>query len=301
MDQRREHKGGPLTHTVFSRISRERLHRLLGAALDEDLGSGDITSHALVPPDLRAEARLLVKQEGVLAGVEVCAEVFRLLDPAVEVTTLVCDGARVRPGDVPLRVGGSALSLLAGERTALNFVQKMSGVATATARLAAIAVPYGVRVNHIRKTAPVLRALEVYAVRVGGGAYNRFGLFDGVLIKDNHLAVAKKLGLSIEQAVERCRAEAPLTVKVGLEVKDLDDLPAAIRAAPDYLALDNMTVEQIALAVREVGGSIPIDVTGSVNESNLEAICRTGIQMVGVGGITHSAPSLDVSLEIQAT
>lgn len=285
--------------SVYSRISRHQLRQLLAAALQEDLGSGDLTSNILVPEDLVAEAYLLIKDEGVLAGTEVCQELFTLLDEAAQVKVFMGDGARVRPGDIPLRVSGRARALLAGERTALNFLQKMSGVATATARLVAIAAPYGVRVNHIRKTTPLLRALEVYSVRVGGGAYNRFGLFDGVLIKDNHLVVARRMGLSLEQVVARCREQAPLTVKIGLEVRHLAELPEAVRANPDYLALDNMSLEEIQEAVKLVAGRVPIDVTGGIHAGNLQAIAATGIQWVGVGSITHSAPSLDMSLELE--
>lgn len=274
------------------------MRRLLTAALEEDIGSGDLTTDALVSRDLRASAYLLVKEEAVLAGIEVVSAVLELAGaPCAEV--LIQDGARVKPGDVPLRISGPAWALLAGERTALNFVQRMSGVATATARLAAIAAPYGVRVNHIRKTTPLLRALEVYAVHVGGGSYNRFGLYDGILIKDNHLSLTSSMGLKAITAVARARAASPMTVKVGLEVKDLNELAEAIEAAPDYIALDNMTVEEIRQAVSQVNGRIPLDVTGGVNASNLEAVCKTGIQMVGVGGITHSAPSVDMSIEIE--
>ena len=285
--------------TVFSRISQARLRQLIGSALEEDVGSGDLTTESLVPRDLQASAYLLVKENGVLAGTEVFREVFSLLDDTVQVEILTHDGARVAPGEIPIRMSGRACHILTGERTALNFVQKMSGVATVTSRLVEIASRHGVRVNHIRKTTPLLRALEVYAVRVGGGSYNRFGLFDGILIKDNHLAVAEKLGLTLQEVVERCRLSAPITVKVGLEVKELAELSDAILARPDYLALDNMSVEEIKEAVKQVGGGIPIDVTGGVNLDNLEAIAATGIDMVGVGGITHSAPSLDVSLEME--
>lgn len=281
--------------SVYSRVSRSQLGRLLIAALEEDVGSGDLTTEALVPRDLRAQAYLLVKEDAVLAGTEVLSEVFHLVDPCCEVSVSMADGCRVKPGDRPVAVTGPAWALLAGERTALNFVQKMSGIATASARLVAIAAPYGVRVNHIRKTTPLLRALEVYAVHVGGGHYNRFGLYDGVLIKDNHLAVVK----DVKEAVAKARSCVPITVKIGLEVQDLSQLPVAIDARPDYIALDNMSVSEITEAVRQVDGRIPLDVTGGVNASNLEAICKTGVQMVGVGGITHSAPSVDMSIEIE--
>ena len=285
--------------SVYSRISKNQLRQLLTAALEEDMGSGDLTTGLLVPPDLHADAYLLIKQEGILAGTEVFCELFALLDDSIQTRVLLHDGARVAPGDVPIRMRGLAPHILTGERTALNFMQKMSGVATATARLTEIASRYGVKVNHIRKTTPLLRALEVYAVRAGGGSYNRFGLFDGVLIKDNHLEVTRRLGMSLQQVVARCREEAPLTVEIGLEVKELSDLPDAIEAAPDYIALDNMSLEEIKEAVKVVDGRVPINVTGGVNTSNLEAIAATGIQMVGVGGITHSAPSLDMSLEVE--
>ena len=158
---------------------------------------------------------------------------------------------------------------------------------------------YGVQINHIRKTTPLLRALEIYSVRTGGGAYNRSGLFDGILIKDNHLAVARRLGLSLPEVVARCRLDMPHTIKIGLEITSLAELNDGIQAQPDYLVLDNMTLNEIIEAVKRTDGRIPIDVTGSVNISNLENIAATGINMVGVGAITHSAPSLDMSLEIE--
>lgn len=285
--------------SVFSKISKPRLRALLTAALDEDVGTGDLTTEALVPRDLQASAYLLIKQEGVLAGTEVLCEVFSLLDDTFQAEVSLRDGHRVSPGDVPVRMTGLASHLLTGERTALNFTQKLSGVATATSRLVEIAAPHGLRVNHIRKTTPLLRSLEVYAVRVGGGAYNRYGLFDGMLVKDNHLVVAERLGLSVEEVVARCRENAPLTIKVGLEVKELSELAGALRAQPDYIALDNMSTEQIKEAVEQVGGRIPVDVTGGVNAANIKEIAATGANIVGVGGITHSAPSLDMSIEIE--
>ena len=287
------------TMTVYSRITRQRLRRLLNDALEEDVGSGDLTTELLVPGDLRADAHLLVKQEGILAGSEVFAEVFALLDSQVQIELLLHDGDGVVPGSIPIRMSGLARHMLTAERTALNFLQKMSGVATITSRLVSIASPHGVRINHIRKTTPLLRALEVYAVRVGGGFYNRFGLFDGILIKDNHLEVAAKLGIGMQEVVARCKSGAPLTTKLGLEVNDLSQLPDAIDAQPDYLVLDNMDLTQIEAAVKQVRGRIPIDVTGGVGIDNLAAIAATGIDVVGVGAITHSAPSLDMSLELE--
>ena len=287
------------TMTVYSRITRERLRRLLNDALEEDVGSGDLTTELLVPGDLRADAHLLVKQEGVLAGSEVFVEVFALLDSQVKIELLLHDGDSVVPGSIPVRMSGLARHVLTAERTALNFLQKMSGVATITSRLVSIASQHGVRINHIRKTTPLLRALEVYAVRVGGGSYNRFGLFDGILIKDNHLEVAAKLGIGIQEVVAQCKSGAPLTTKLGLEVNDLSQLPDAIDAQPDYLVLDNMNLTEIEAAVKQVRGRIPIDVTGGVGIDNLAAIAATGIDMVGVGAITHSAPSLDMSLELE--
>ena len=285
--------------TVYSRITRERLRRLLTDALEEDIGSGDLTTELLVPGDLRADAYLLAKQEGVLAGSEVFGEVFALLDSNVRIEVLLHDGDAVAPGSIPVRMSGLARHMLTAERTALNFLQKMSGVATITSRFVAITSRHGVRINHIRKTTPLLRALEVYAVRVGGGSYNRFGLFDGILIKDNHLEVAAKLGIGIQEVVARCKSGAPLTTKLGLEVNDLSQLADAIDAQPDYLVLDNMDLTQIEAAVKQVRGRIPIDVTGGVGADNLAAIAATEIDMVGVGAITHSAPSLDMSLELE--
>lgn len=287
------------TFTVFSRISRLKLRALINAALDEDIGPGDITSKLLIPQELQANAKVLVKTSGILSGSEVFKEVFSILDPEIQVDILLPDGNQINSGMVPIQISGNIKRILEGERTALNFLQRMSGIATATARLVSIAKRYGVQINHIRKTTPLLRALEIYSVRTGGGAYNRSGLFDGILIKDNHLAVARRLGLSLPEVVARCRLDMPHTIKIGLEITSLAELNDGIQAQPDYLVLDNMTLNEIIEAVKRTDGRIPIDVTGSVNISNLENIAATGINMVGVGAITHSAPSLDMSLEIE--
>ena len=287
------------TFTVFSRISRLKLRNLINAALDEDIGSGDITSKLLIPQEFQTNAKVLVKTSGILSGSEVFKEVFSILDPAIKIDILLPDGSQINSGAVPIQLSGNAKHILAGERTALNFLQRMSGIATATARLVSIAKRYGVQINHIRKTTPLLRALEIYSVRTGGGAYNRSGLFDGILIKDNHLILAKKMGLSLPEVVGRCRIDMPHTIKIGLEITSLAELNDAIQAKPDYLILDNMTLDEITKAVKYTNGRIPIDVTGSVNISNLENIAATGVNMVGVGSITHSAPSLDMSMEIE--
>jgi nicotinate-nucleotide pyrophosphorylase (carboxylating) len=271
---------------------------LLEQALEEDIRTGDLTTSLLVPTDLRAEAYMLIKDQGVLAGTEVFTEVFRVLNGEVESDILIPDGSHVDEGDVAVRLRGRASTLLTGERTALNFVQQMSGIATRTAQYVAAAGPE-LRVNHIRKVTPLLRALHVYAVRAGGGSYNRFGLDDGILIKDNHLVVARRLGLTLKEVVDRCRQGAPITVKIGLEVESLGDLQEAIDAAPDMLVLDNMTPEEIRTGVEMVAGRIPVDVTGRVNLETLPRIAETGADVVGVGAITHSTPWLDISLELE--
>ncbi len=275
----------------FRRICLEAVRR----ALDEDLRSeGDITTRALIPPDLRGRGVIVMRQEGVVAGLPLASMTFRLLDPRVRFQPLVSDGDRpAAPAEVAV-VEGRLSSILEGERTALNFLQWLSGVATLTSRFVAAASPYGVAILDTRKTTPGLRALEKYAVRAGGGRNHRFGLYDGVLIKDNHIAAVG----SVAEAVRRAREALGDEVSIEVEVQDLELLEEAVRAGADVVMLDNLGVEEVREAVRRVGGRVRLEVSGGVTLENVASYASTGVDFISVGALTHSAPALDMALEL---
>ncbi len=271
------------------------LDRLLQAALDEDGGSGDITSALCVPGRLHARAVLLCKQPGVIAGLPVAARVFGLVDPAVHFLPLVEDGCRVV--ETPCRLAeleGRARGLLRAERVALNFMQRLSGIASVTARCRELAAGR-VTVLDTRKTTPGLRYLERYAVRVGGGTNHRFGLADGILIKDNHLRAAG----GVAAAVGAARRHGPQGLRVEVECTGLEEVGQAVEAHADIILLDNMSPVQLREAVRIIGGRARTEASGGISPANLAEVAATGVDAVSLGMLTHSAPALDLSLEIE--
>ena len=262
-------------------------------ALDEDIGSGDITTWSVVADSVRAMARMTVKSPGVLAGVPVVEEVFRQLDPAVAINILLLDGAAVGPGDVVCTMDGPARSILTGERVALNFVQRLSGISTRTAGFVKLVEGTRARIVDTRKTTPGLRILEKYAVRVGGGSNHRMGLFDAVMIKDNHIVAAG----SIKKAVTQARKTIPHTMTVTVECETLEQVDEALAAGADILLLDNMGIATMAESVRRAKGRALTEASGGVNESTVAEIARTGVNIISVGALTHSAAALDISLD----
>jgi nicotinate-nucleotide pyrophosphorylase (carboxylating) len=235
----------------------------------------------------------------VLAGVGVLAETFRQVDPTVAVQALVADGQPIAPGDTIARVNGPAASILKGERVALNLLQRMCGVASLTRRyVEAVAGTQAVIVD-TRKTTPGLRALEKYAVRVGGGQNHRTNLSDGVLIKDNHLAAVRNEGRDLAEAIRRARAAAPHTVRVEVEVTSLDEVDQAIAAGPDIILLDNMAPPLMAEAVRRVGGRALTEASGGIRLETVRAAAEAGVNLISVGALTHSVEALDISLELE--
>jgi nicotinate-nucleotide pyrophosphorylase (carboxylating) len=277
---------------------------LVRAALEEDLGDGDVTSRAVLPPELVVSAAAIAKDTGVIAGMPVAEMVFAEIDTSVVFQPLVTDGARVQPADRLAAVRGPAKSVLQGERTALNFLQRLSGIATLASRFAGIAGPHGVKVKDTRKTIPGLRALEKYAVRVGGCENHRMGLYDQILIKDNHLRCLP--GGRIEasrEAVRRAR-EAEPDVTVEVEAETLDEALAAAQAGADIVMLDNMTPEGVREAVAELGKMGEhrpiIEVSGGACLETLEEYAKAGPDWISAGMLTHSARALDISLEIEA-
>jgi nicotinate-nucleotide pyrophosphorylase (carboxylating) len=267
------------------------IERLLRNALEEDIGSGDITTAATVPPGTHARAELVAKEDFVLAGLDVARQVFALIDPQVAFEGLIADGQVVRRGEVIAWLKGDAASLLQGERVALNLLQRLSGVATLTARFVAAVDGTGATIVDTRKTTPGLRTLEKYAVRVGGGNH-RMALYDGVLIKENHVVAAG----GITAAVARARVRAPHTVKIEVEVRDLAEVKEALAAGADILLLDNMDLKQLRAAVDLVGGRTITEASGGVNLETVRAIAETGVNLISVGALTHSYRSVDISM-----
>ncbi len=281
---------------------------VVNAALAEDMGSGDITTLLTVPENTWCNGEVIVKGNGIICGQDVARMVFQNLhhrslvpnpngekdgkEYAYEIH--VRDGACVKPGDVVASVAGDARSILTGERVALNFLQRMSGVATITSRYVSLVSHTSARIVDTRKTTPGLRRLEKYAVTVGGGSNHRFGLSDGILIKDNHIAIAGGVG----KAVALAKKQAPHTLKIEVEVSDIDQLLEAIEAGADAVLLDNMPLEMMREAVKVSNGRVILEASGGVTEKTVAAIAETGVDLISVGALTHSAPALDISLEI---
>jgi len=273
-------------------LGKGGLEEALKAWLREDLGHGDLTSLLVVPEDLWGEAVILAKEGGVLAGLWVAERVFALADPRTAFTPLVAEGARVAEGTEVARVQGPLRGILAGERVALNLLQRLSGIATLTRSYVEALAGTKAQVLDTRKTTPGLRALEKYAVRVGGGRNHRFGLFDGILLKENHLRAAGGVGA----AVRRAKAQAPHYLKVEVEVTDLKELEEALEAGADLVLLDNFPLEALREAVRRVGGRVPLEASGNMTLERARAAAEAGVDYVSVGALTHSAKALDLSL-----
>ncbi len=268
---------------------------LIRRALAEDLGrAGDLTSDAVLPPDLLASAAVVARSTGRVAGLEPALAAFRLLDPSVGIEIHLPDGHDAAAGQALATVRGRARALLSAERTALNLLGRLAGIATATRDLAALVRPWGARVVCTRKTTPGLRALEKYAVRAGGGGNHRFGLDDGVLIKDNHRALAGGL----RPAVERARAAVGHMVKIEVEVDTLAQLDEALALGVDAVLLDNMTLPDLAEAVRRCRGRALTEASGGITPETAPAVASTGIDLLSTGWLTHSAPALDVALDV---
>ena len=284
----------------IEQLSPAALQRIIQAALEEDGARRDVTTQALVPPDQRGAGTIVAKSEGVVCGLPVAAAAFAALDAQVRFDALAPEGAAVSAGDALARVEGPLAPILSGERVAVNFLQRLSGVATATRKLVDAVAGLDVRIVDTRKTTPGLRALERYAVRVGGGHNHRFNLSDGVLIKDNHLAAARAHGLSIAQVIEHTRRVTPHTMRIEIEVTTVEEAREALDAGADVLLLDNMPLGAMRQAVELAKGRALIEASGGVTLATVRAIAETGVDIISVGAITHSAQALDMSLELMA-
>lgn len=275
-------------------INKRLLNELIDRALTEDIGSGDLTTDSIVPDDIVAVGYIKAKQHGIVAGLPVAREVFRHLDPDLQFLPQVAEGAKINPGEVLVQLDGRARTLLTGERLALNFLQRLSGIATLTASLVELVQGYRVRIVDTRKTTPGLRQLEKYAVRVGGGHNHRLGLFDAVLIKDNHIKVVG----GIKQAVASARSQVPHTAKIEVETEDLNGVQEALEAGADIIMLDNMDLNTMAKAVRLVKGRALVEASGGMSAQTIVDVASTGVDIISVGALTHSATSLDISLDV---
>jgi len=267
------------------------IQSIVRRALDEDLP--DITSEAIFDPGERGRARFLVKASGILAGLDFAAATFAVIDPASSFEAKRKDGDAVEAGDVVAEVSASVIALLAGERTALNFMQRASGIATTTRRYVEAVRGTRARIYDTRKTAPGLRALDKYAVRCGGGENHRFGLFDMFLIKNNHIDRAG----SITAAVERIRFTKN-TRQIMVEVRNVAELDEALALRPDFILLDNMTAGQMREAVARVAGAVPLEASGGITIENVREVAETGVDRISIGALTHSVTALDVSMRI---
>ncbi len=270
------------------------LDEKLKSWLEEDIGSGDITTNAIVGPEMKTTGIIHAKDTGVLAGNDVAQRVFELLEPGIAYEKKLEDGAPLEPGSIIAEVRGSARAVLTGERLALNLLQHMSGVATRTSRLAAIAKPYGAVLVDTRKTTPGLRLLDKYAVKVGGGKNHRLGLYDAMLIKDNHIEVAG----GIREALERAHAYAGHMTKIEIEVESLDGVKEALAGGADVIMLDNMKPELMKQAVALIDHRAVVEASGGIDESTLAAAAASGVDVISVGALTHSVKALDISMDI---
>ena len=271
---------------------------LVARALSEDLGAGDPTTQSLIPPGLTGKAVIVSKSSGVVAGCEITQAVFRAVDAGIKCTWLQGDGAQVDANGAIGEVEGASSSLLSAERTALNFLRHLSGIATETRKYVEATAGHRAQILDTRKTTPGLRRLEKYAVRMGGGKNHRQNLGDGVLIKDNHIAALRLQGKGLKDAVTMARAGAPHTLKIEVEVETLEQVGEAIDAGADILLLDNMSVEQMAEAVQQVGGRALTEASGDVTLDNVREVAATGVDLISVGALTHSAPVLNISMDL---
>jgi nicotinate-nucleotide pyrophosphorylase (carboxylating) len=277
-----------------------QIEEIIDRALAEDLGKGDVTTEALIFGDRQGTGLIMAKKEGILAGINVARQVFHRVDPELKVEVLLEEGARVKPGSEVARVSGSIASILKAERVALNFLQRLSGIASETNCYVEAVRGLPVRIMDTRKTTPGLRLLEKHAVRAGGGENHRMSLGDGILIKDNHLAALRSQGLSIKGIVAKARQNSPQRLPVEVEVGTVAEASEAVEAGADIVMLDNMSLEDMRKAVKSIHGRALVEASGGITLDNIRAVAETGVDFVSIGALTHSVRALDISLELEA-
>lgn len=276
-------------------LDKKQIDKIVLNALEEDMPYGDVTTDNLIPENDVTEAKFIAKAEGVIAGMPVAARVFELIDSKISIEIFKNDGDKVAKGDIIAILRGPTAGILKGERTALNLMQRLSGIATRTNVFAELVKDYKVSVVDTRKTTPGLRYLEKYAVRCGGGRNHRYSLSDAVMLKDNHIAA----GGGIIPAVEKVRANIPHTVKIEVEVEDMEMVREAVEARADIIMLDNMNEAAMAEAVKYIDGRALVEASGDVTEERIRAIAETGVNIISIGRITHSVKALDISLRFK--
>ncbi len=283
----------------INQLSPDYVSWIVKTALDEDTGMGDITSEKLIPADLQGRAYMLVKEDGVIAGTGVVEAVFHQVDPLVKVVIQIQDSTPVKIGDVPLLVAGNVRSILKAERVALNFFQRMCGIASMTAQYIAQVRDLKVDIADTRKTTPMLRLLEKYSVKMGGGRNHRMNLGDAILIKDNHIAALRALGMNYKEIVSQARLNTPDSIKVESEARTIQEAIDAVEAGVDIIMLDNMTIAEMRRAVEMIAGRVEIEASGGINISNVRAVAETGVDFISIGALTHSFKAMDISLELE--
>jgi nicotinate-nucleotide pyrophosphorylase (carboxylating) len=279
--------------------SGEQINNIIDLALTEDVSHGDATSQALIPPELEGQASILVKAKGVLAGIETAKKVFLRVDPSLKVKVLVKDGSKIQPGDTVATVFGSVASILKAERVVLNFLSRLSGIASQTAQY--VAKTHGLEVNIIdtRKTTPGLRLLEKQSVCSGGGENHRFHLSDGILIKDNHLVALRALGMSLKEIIAKAKKNARRGLKIEVEVNTPEEALGAAEAGADIILLDNMSPDEMRRVMSLLPSQVMVEASGGITLANVHAVAETGINCISVGALTHSSKALDISLELE--
>ncbi len=280
-------------------LSEEQVNNIIDLALAEDLGHGDITTEVLIPAQLQGKASILIKEDGVVAGGEIAKKVFLRIDPSLKVEVLINDGTRVQSGDIIATVSGKVAGILKAERTALNFLQRLSGIASQTAKYVAKTRGYIANIADTRKTTPGLRLLEKYAVGMGGGTNHRLHLGESILIKDNHLAALHALGMSLRDIVARAKRDAPPGITVEVEVNTAQEATDAADAGADTIMLDNMSPEEMQHVLNSLPGQINTEASGGITLANVRAAAKTGVNLISIGALTHSPEALDISLELE--
>jgi nicotinate-nucleotide pyrophosphorylase (carboxylating) len=280
-------------------LTEKQIDTIIDIALAEDTAHGDVTSEALIPHDFLGKAELLVKEKGVLAGIETTGRVFHHVDPSLTMDILIHDGTSIEAGDIVGIITGSVISILKAERVALNFLQRLSGIATLTARYVEEVSGLHSKILDTRKTTPGLRGLEKYAVRMGGGYNHRMHLGDGVLIKDNHIAALRAMGMNLKDIVAKARQEAPAGITIEIEVTNTKEAVDALKAGVDIIMLDNMTPNEMKQVVNLVAGQAKIEASGGITLENVHQVAMTGVDIISIGALTHSFTALDISLEME--
>jgi nicotinate-nucleotide pyrophosphorylase (carboxylating) len=282
-----------------SQLTEKQIDTIIDIALDEDAVQGDVTTSALISPDLTGKATLLVKEKGVLAGIEIARRVFERVDAAIQFEILIKDGTAIKPGDIAAAISGSVSGILKAERTALNFLQRLSGIATLTAQYVAEVKGTDAKIYDTRKTTPGMRLLEKYAVRMGGGTNHRMSLGDAVLIKDNHIAALRAQGVNLKEIISKAHQNTPAGMTIEIEVTSVKEAEEAVKAGADIIMLDNMKTQDMSKVVKSVAGRAKLEASGKITLANVRKAALTGVDIISIGALTHSYKALDISLEME--